>query len=285
MRKEQDQQKSTYFNNVIPDLIGDPFIYIDSRLRGNDINMIPKHIAIIMDGNRRWARKQGLPVFFGHQQIPDKVLEPLVDEAIALGVTHLTLWAFSTDNWNRPKEEVHALMEIFRTLFTRSIAVLHKKGAKVNTIGDLSKFDADIQEKVQDSIKKTKNNTKIMVTFALNYGGRDEIIRAINKICHPGLARLAKQDPGSIHIDSGSEAGMTREVTEESFEKYLDTARLPPVDLIIRTGGEKRLSGFLMWQSEYAELYFTDILMPDFTPEQLREAVEDFGNRERRYGK
>ncbi len=227
--------------------------------------VIPKHIAIIMDGNRRWARKQGLPVFFGHRQIPDRVLEPLVDEAIALGVTHLTLWAFSTDNWNRPKEEVAALMEIFRTLFTRSITILHQKGARVNTIGDLSRFDADIQEKVKESIEKTKNNTKITVTFAINYGGRDEIIRAIEKV--------------------KSQKSKVKSLTEESFEKYLDTADLPPVNLIIRTGGEKRLSGFLLWQSEYAELYFTDTLMPDFTPVKLREAIEEYSHRERRFGK
>ena len=254
--------------------------------------MIPKHVAIIMDGNRRWARQQGLSVFAGHEVIVDRVLEPLVDEAIIQEISYLTLWAFSTDNWNRSKLEVAALMRIFRGLFAKNIERLHAKGVRIQTIGDLSKFSKDIQEKISDAVEKTKDNTNITVVFALNYGGRDEILRAINKwyvSCHPGKSGQ-KADASRIskrfwtHFDY-SVQGQNDKTTKETFEKHLDTANFPPVDLIIRTGGERRLSGFLMWQSEYAELYFTNTLMPDFTPQKLREALADFQSRERRFGK
>ena len=229
---------------------------------------IPKHVAIIMDGNRRWARVHGKEIIFGHAFAVDHVVEPLVDEAINIGISCLTFWAWSTENWDRSKIEVDAIMTLFRKLFIRHIQTLHKKGARVVTIGKIEAFPEDIQQKIAESVELTKNNTRITVVFALNYGGRDEIVRAIN------------------NAYSNAKFQMTNDkFTEEDIEKNLDTHGLPLADLIIRPGGERRLSGFLLWQSAYAELYFTDVLFPDFSPEELQKAVADFQSRERRYGK
>lgn len=218
---------------------------------------IPQHVAIIMDGNRRWARQNGLAIIKGHRKVAEEMIERLADFAIAKGIKFLTLWAFSTENWQRPSEEVKGIMELFRETFATSSQRLHQKGVRVAVIGDLSRFPKDIQEGVNFWVNETKDNQKLTVTFALNYGGRDELLRAVK-------------------------------VGGENFENYLDTKKmidLPDPDLLIRPGGEKRLSGFLTWQSVYAELYFTDVLMPDFDEQEFAKALADYAARQRRFGK
>lgn len=228
---------------------------------------VPKHIGIIMDGNRRWAKSNKMPVVRGHFH-GEKAIEPIIDMAIERGISTLTFWAFSTENWHRERKEVFFLISLLRQMLDRRFKAFHLKQVKVKVIGDISSFPTDIQKKINEWIEKTKFNTKITVNFALSYGGRDEIIRAIKK-WHKN-SRLKKQK---------------QELTKEEFENYLDTAGQPDPELIIRTGGEKRLSGFLLWQVEYAELYFTDILWPDFTPEQFLIALDEFDHRQRRFGK
>lgn len=222
---------------------------------------IPTHIAIIMDGNRRWAREHGLPVLAGHQKVADEVLEPLVEHAAKRGVKYLTFWAFSTENWQRDKTEVEGIMRIFRHVIAKRWQRLHEKGVRVNVIGDLSKFAPDIRESLAKVVEQTKGNTKITVVFALNYGGRDELVRAIGK--------LPKD----------------RAVTEAMISGALDTSAIPDPDFIIRTSGEHRLSGFLPWQGVYSELYFPSFYMPEFTPGKLDEAIEEYQSRKRRFGK
>ncbi len=215
---------------------------------------IPNHIAIIMDGNRRWAKKRGLAAVAGHAFAVDSVVEQLIERAGELGVKYLTLWAFSTENWGREKDEVEGIMSLFRKALMTKVQKFIEKGARLRMIGDISRFAPDIQEGMKKAMKASEQNTKITVTFALNYGGRDEIKRAVEK--------------GGV-----------------DFEKYLDTAGMPDPDLIIRTGGEQRLSGFLMWQSAYSELYFTETLFPDFGPKELDTAIEEYQGRQRRFGK
>lgn len=217
-------------------------------------NIIPTHVGIIMDGNRRWAKKRGLAAIAGHGVAVDNTVESLIERAGELGVKYLTLWAFSTENWGREEEEVTGLMNLFRKSLQTQVAKFIAKGARLKTIGDLSKFAPDIQEGLKKAEYESSKNEKITVTFALNYGGRDEIKRAVEK------------------------AG-------ENFEKYLDTAELPDPDLIIRTGGDLRLSGFLMWSAAYSELYFTETLFPDFNKEEFDKAIEEYQSRQRRYGK
>lgn len=216
--------------------------------------MIPTHIAIIMDGNRRWAKEHGLPVLAGHQKVADDILEPLVEHAVERGVKFITFWAFSTENWQRNAVEVEGIMRIFRHVIQKRWMKLHEKGVRVRAIGDLSKFPKDIQTSLARVIDQTKDNTKITAVFALNYGGRDEIKRAVKK-------------------------------GGDDFEKYLDTVGISDPDMIVRTSGEMRLSGFLPWQSVYSELYFPAFHMPDFTPQRLDEAIEEYQRRQRRFGK
>ena len=219
-----------------------------------DKTKIPKHVAIIMDGNRRWAKKQGLSAIAGHNYVVDQVIEPIIERCGDLGIEYLTLWAFSTENWGRDPIELSGLMALFKRGIMEKLGGLIKKGARLRMIGDLSKFSPDLQEGMRKAIKESEGNTKINVTFALNYGGRDEIVRAVGK--------------GGVE-----------------FEKYLDTVGMSDPDLIIRTGGEQRLSGFMMWQSAYSELYFTKTLMPDLTIEKFDLAIEEYQRRQRRYGK
>lgn len=224
---------------------------------------IPIHIAIIMDGNRRWAKKHKLPVLMGHRKAAFETIEKIADAAIKNNIKYLTLWAFSTENWNRNQSEVNGLLGLFREVLKDDINRLHNKGVKILTIGDTSKFPLDIQEKLRLLVEKTKNNKNLTAILALNYGGRDETIRAIKKI--PQNKR--------------------KNLTEKDFSQYLDTQNIPDPDLIIRTAGELRLSGFLPWQSEYSELYFTDVLWPDFTAKDLELSIEEFQKRQRRFGK
>lgn len=233
--------------------------------------LLPKHIAIIMDGNRRWARQHGMEVFFGHEYMVDKAIEPLVDHCIDRGIECVTLWAFSTENWKRDRKEVDFLLMLFRRVFSKNSQRLHERGVRLKMIGDPSAFPEDLQQSMAEWIEKTKDNDKITVVFALNYGGRDEILRAAGK--------LIKQAGGQVKMADEKHAW-----TVEEFEAALDTTELPAVDLIIRPGGEQRLSGFLLWQSEYAELYFPEVMMPDFNPSELDKALEEFARRQRRFG-
>lgn len=222
---------------------------------------IPTHIAIIMDGNRRWAKEQGLSVLSGHQRVSDEVLEPLVEHAATRGISYVTFWAFSTENWHRDAKEVEGIMRIFRHTIRKRWQRLHEKGVRVKVIGDISKFAPDIQQALVDVMNQTEHNKKITAVFALNYGGRDEILRAIRAL------------------------PSTQGITSEVFSQYLDTKDIPDPDFIIRTSGEQRLSGFLPWQSTYSELYFPPWHMPDFTPARLDEALEEYEKRQRRFGK
>ena len=223
-----------------------------------------KHVALIMDGNRRWAKEHNLPTLEGHRQGEERI-EPLVDTAIEMGISYLTFWAFSTENWQREKREVEFLMKLYRTILDRKADNFHKKNVRINCIGNLSLFSSDLQEKTKRWMEQTKNNKLITVNLALSYGGKDEIVRAVNKW--------------------QKENKKNKELTKDILADYLDTANQPDPDLIIRTGGEKRLSGFLMWQSEYSELYFTKTFWPDFTPAKFRLAIAEYKRRQRRFGK
>lgn len=230
-----------------------------------------QHLAIIMDGNRRWARAKGLGALNGHEHVVNNVIEPIVDRCIELGIPYLTLWAFSTENWDRDRVELEGLMRLFRNAFNKRVEDLHKKGVRLQILGEIEKFPKDIAVKAKEWVEISKNNTKITVNFALNYGGRDEILR--------GMKRMLKE------VQSGKLPLENLKLTEQMFNQYLDTAAMPDPDLIIRSGGELRLSGFLAWQSVYSELYFTNTLMPDFTAADLDTALADYSRRKRRFGK
>ena len=228
-------------------------------------NQIPKHVAIIMDGNRRWAKERGLPILEGHKKVADEILEPLIEYAAKLGISYMTFWAFSTENWSRDIKEVRGIMQLFRRVIQKRWQRLHEKGVRIKVIGDINKFPSDIAESLEKVIEQTKNNKKITTIFALNYGGRDEIIRAINK----GRKLSNNEEPLTIN----------------QFTNHLDTAGIPDPELIIRTGGEQRLSGFLLWQSEYSELMFPQWYMPEFSPKRLDQLIEKYATRQRRFGK
>ncbi|MBD3250607.1 MAG: di-trans,poly-cis-decaprenylcistransferase [Candidatus Pacebacteria bacterium] len=233
---------------------------------------IPQHVCIIMDGNRRWARKNKLQVFKGHEKVAFEMMDRLIDRSIKRGVKYLTLWAFSTENWKRSQKEVGALLSIFRQMFERDIQELHQKGVRFNTIGDMSRFPEDIQQNMSKMKQESQQNKTITVTFALNYGGHDELLRAIRQM----TAELEKEAHSSdISLEK---------ITKEKLEQYLDTTDLPDPDFIIRTGGEQRLSGFMSWQSAYAELYFPQVLMPDFDEVEFDKALIEFDSRQRRFG-
>jgi undecaprenyl diphosphate synthase len=241
-----------------------------------DPQKLPQHVAIIMDGNRRWARARGLHPVEGHRYVVDEVLETLADRCIELGIPYLTLWAFSTENWDRDAAELNALMKIFRLGFQKKTREwLMNKGIRVQVLGELDRFPKDIAEMCRDWMEKSKDNTHLVVTFALNYGGRDEMTRSFNRILAEKQTLLQQ---GKLAVDD-------LEVSEEEISTHLDTAGTPDPDLIIRPGGQFRLSGFMPWQSVYSELYFTDVLMPDFSPAELDKALFDFEQRQRRFGK
>ncbi len=237
-----------------------------------DMTKIPNHVAIIMDGNRRWAKKRGLGVLAGHEYATDSCVEQLIERAGELGIKYLTLWAFSTENWGRDENEVSGIMQLFKKALMTKVQKFIDKGAKLKMIGDMSKFSSDIQEGMKRAMAASEKNDKIIVTFALNYGGRDEIKRAVNRL----ISESANQRVGK---------SASRQISESDIIKYLDTAEMPDPELVIRTGGEQRLSGFLMWSAAYSELYFTDTLFPDFTPEKLDLAIEEYQSRQRRFGK
>jgi undecaprenyl diphosphate synthase len=223
-----------------------------------------RHLAIIMDGNRRWARQRGLESVAGHEQAAKQVIEPIIEHAVNLGIPYVTFWAFSTENWKRDESELSSLFNIFRFALGTLALKFIKRGAKLRILGDINKFPSDIAKKSLEMINKSKDNSAITVTFALNYGGRDEILRAVKKIVSAGTT-----------VDK---------INEDLFASHLDTQGIPDPDLIIRTGGEQRLSGYLPWQSVYSELYFTDTLFPDFGPSELDKALSEFVSRDRRFG-
>ena len=230
------------------------------------MNTIPNHIAIIMDGNRRWARDHKLPILEGHRRVANVVMEKLVEQAASRGVRYMTFWAFSTENWTRAAEEVKGIMLILKQSLRPFGKRMMERGVRLRCIGDLSRLDAGLRQGIEAIVEKTKANSRITVTIALNYGGRDEIIRAVNKVV-------------------GDQLSDNRKLTTDDFSQYMDTSGIPDPDFIVRTGGEQRLSGFLLWQSEYSELYFPAWQMPEFTPQRLDEAIEEYGQRMRRFGK
>lgn len=228
---------------------------------------IPQHIAIIMDGNGRWAKKRFMPRKYGHAQ-GAKTVEKIIADANDLGVKYLTVYAFSTENWIRPQDEVDALMKLLHEYMKDCVKKSKKNNMRVKVIGDVSKLDQDLQESIKVLERESKQNTGIQFNVALNYGGRDEIVRASRKI-----AKDIKE--GKLCED---------EITDQVFASYLDTNDIPNPDLLIRTSKEYRLSNFLLWQLAYTEFYFTDVLWPDFSREELVKAIKYFNKRERRYG-
>ncbi len=228
---------------------------------------VPKHVAIIMDGNGRWARKRGLPRKMGHVE-GCKVVERTVEDAARLGIKYLTVYAFSTENWKRSEEEVDALMQLFRYYTKRLLKIAGENNVRVKMIGERSRFAPDIIDGINKLETTTANNTRMTFVIAVNYGSRDEIRRSVTRMladCQAGVISAA-------------------EVSEERISSYLDTAGIPDPDLLIRTSGEERLSNFLLWQLAYSEFYFTDVLWPDFRKEELVKAIEMYNSRERRYG-
>ncbi len=228
----------------------------------------PKHVAIIMDGNGRWASKRGLPRTSGHKQGAEAARR-IVTAAADLGVQYLTLFGFSSENWSRPESEVKDLMSLLRYYLRAETAELHKSGAKLKVIGDREALDEDIVQLIRNAESLTGQNKKITVIIALNYGGRHDILQAACRMAGECVAEGRKPD--------------IREV-EEKFEGFLMTAGIPDPDLLIRTSGEKRISNFLLWQCAYSELIFTDTLWPDFDRKDLEQALQDYAGRERRYG-
>lgn len=226
---------------------------------------VPAHIAIIMDGNGRWAKKRGMPRTFGHSQ-GAKVVEQILEDADHIGVKYLTVYAFSTENWSRPQTEVKALMNLLRRYMKTSLAKCAKNNVRVRVIGDKSMLDQDLQDSIADLERDTAANTGIGFQIAINYGGRDEIVRAVRRAAEKGLLN----DPGRID--------------ESLLNDCLDTAGIPDPDLLIRTCGEQRISNFLLWQLAYSEMYFTDKSWPEFNREELLKAIDAFNHRERRYG-
>lgn len=232
-----------------------------------DLERIPVHIAIIMDGNGRWANQKGLPRVMGHRE-GMKSIRRIVDECNSLGVKFLTLYAFSTENWKRPKDEVSALMNLIVEFLNKELEDLHKNNVIFRTIGDITKLPQICQDTIENAKIKTKNNTGLTLNIALNYGGRDEIILAVKEIC-------SEVKDEKLSISS---------INEELFSSYLYTDGMPDPDLIIRPSGEQRLSNYLLWQSAYAEFWHSDINWPDFKEEDLHRAIADFQNRDRRFG-
>jgi len=225
------------------------------------------HVAIIMDGNGRWAAERGLPRVEGHRQGVESVRRT-VEAAMELGINHLTLFSFSSENWSRPRQEIHDLFGLLRRFIRRDLAELHKNGVKIRVIGARAGLDDDILRMLDDAVELTKDNSALSLTIAFNYGSRDEIARATRKVAEDAKKGLI--DPS--------------DVTPERFATYLDTAGLPDPDLLIRTSGELRLSNFLLWQLAYAEFVFVDVYWPDFSKELFEAAIAEYQRRNRRFG-
>jgi undecaprenyl diphosphate synthase len=228
------------------------------------LEKIPQHVAMIMDGNGRWALQRGLPRLAGHKAGTEN-LRRVIRASVEFGIKYLTIYAFSTENWGRPPEEVKGLMYILEDVIDRELNELHKEGVQLRHIGRLERLAPSLQEKVLEAIEVTKNNERLILNIAFNYGGRDEIVQAIQRMMKDGVP--------------------PEKVTDELVSQYLYTAGVPDPDLIIRTSGELRVSNFLIWQAAYSEWYITPTYWPDFDKEEYRQALESFAQRDRRYGK
>ena len=228
---------------------------------------VPQHVAIILDGNGRWAKCKGMPRNYGHVQ-GAKTVEVICEEAYRMGIQYLTVYAFSTENWNRPADEVDALMGLLRNYMKTCLKTAAKNNMCVRVIGEKSRLDEDIRKRINELENATRDNTGLHFQIAINYGGRDEIVRAVRKLADQ--VRTGELSPEAI--------------TEQSFDNALDTAGIPEPDLLIRTCNEQRISNFLLWQLAYTEFYFTPVAWPDFSKEELEKAVEAYNKRDRRYG-
>ena len=228
---------------------------------------VPQHIAIILDGNGRWAKAKGMPRNYGHAQ-GSKNVERICEEAWRMGIKYLTVYAFSTENWNRPESEVSALMKLLRNYMKTCLKTAEKNRMCVRVLGDKTRLDEDIRTRIAELEEATKNNDGLHFQIAINYGGMDEIVRAVKKLS--AKVQSGEVDPAGI--------------TADTLEGYLDTAGIPDPDLLIRTCNEQRISNFLLWQLAYTEFYFTPVPWPDFTKEELIKAVEAYNHRDRRYG-
>ena len=240
-------------------------IRLTGQKRGN--MQVPEHVAIILDGNGRWAKERMLPRTYGHMKGCTN-LESICDDAKELGIRYLTVYAFSTENWKRSQEEVSGLMKIFRNYLKRCIKIAERNSMRMRIIGDASAFDQDIQNNIRELEEYSSRFDEFYFQIALNYGGRDEIVRAVRKIAEN--VREGNLSP--------------EDITEDMLNGCLDTAGIPDPDLLIRTGGEQRISNFLLWQSAYTEFYYTDTYWPDFMKEDLIKAIEAYNNRARRFG-
>lgn len=224
---------------------------------------VPQHVAIIMDGNGRWAAQRGLPRIAGHQRGTENIRR-ITTAAVELGIKYLTLWAFSTDNWRRPQEEIQGILAILSEVLDRETDELHRQGARLHHIGSLQGLAPELQDAVLGAVAKTAENDRLVLTLAFNYSGRQEMLATIRSLVESGIP--------------------AQEIDEATVHAHLFTHDIPDPDLIIRTSGEHRISNFLLWQSAYAELLFTSTLWPDFGADDLRQAVDEFGRRERRFG-
>ena len=240
---------------------------MDKKLR-IDLNRVPKHVAVIMDGNGRWAKSQGMNRIFGHKN-GVKAIRETIEAAIEIGTKAVTLYAFSTENWNRPKMEVNALMNLLVSTLKKELPTFQENDTRLNAIGCIDSLPKNAQNTLKDIIEKTKNNKILVLTFALSYGSREEIVNTIKNISK----KVVNKEIGIEEID------------EKIINNHLYTFNLPDVDLMIRTSGEQRISNFLLWQVAYAEFYFTETLWPDFRKDHFYEAIIDYQNRERRFGK
>jgi len=229
-----------------------------------DYTNIPKHVAIIMDGNGRWAKKRGLPRIEGHRRGAENI-ERCMDTAIELGINVVSLYAFSTENWSRPKEEINGLWNLLESFFEKKLNIIIEKGVQLRHSGSLKELPVNVQRIITEAVEKSKNNSTIILNLCLNYGGRHEIIHAVNEW-------IQKKPSHELSL------------TPEIFESYLYTKGLPDVDLLIRTSGEYRISNFLLWQIAYAELVFMKVLWPDFNEKHLYQAIYEYQHRERRFG-
>ncbi|AXK65818.1 MULTISPECIES: polyprenyl diphosphate synthase [Burkholderia] len=241
--------------------------YTSSTVRVPDVGAVPRHIAIIMDGNGRWATERRLPRVAGHTRGVDAV-RAVVEGCARAGVEYLTLFAFSSENWRRPNEEVSFLMRLFITALEREVGKLHANGIRLRVVGDLDRFEPRIRELIRRAETKTARNTRLTLTIAANYGGRWDILQATKKL-----------------IEQSVREGREVDVTEDAFAPHLAMAYAPEPDLFIRTGGEQRVSNFLLWQLAYAEFYFTDKYWPDFDGAALADAIASYTERERRFGR
>lgn len=229
------------------------------------MNSIPRHVALIMDGNGRWAKKRGLPRILGHKEGANRIME-VVLKAKEMGVESVTMFAFSTENWNRPKEEVNYIFNLLEKLLKKGKGKFEKNNVRVKFIGNINELDEKYQKVIYKTMEETKYNNGVIMNLAINYGARSEIIRAVK----------------SISFDY--KESKIKEIDEEVFEKYLMTSELPSVDLLIRTSGEKRISNFLLWQIAYSELIFTNVYWPDFDDKEFEKCIEEYLSRNRRFG-